>query len=120
MRLTIDLNGFLHPGTSSHIEDQLNRILDAINQLGIKMANELADLTTQVAETKTVIDSAIVLIHGLKAKLDAAGIDPVALKALSDSLAASDTALAAAVVANTVGPAPAPAPAPAPTPVPVP
>ena len=67
------------------------------------MANELADLTTKVSDTKTVIDSAIVLIQGIKAALDAAGANPVALKALSDSLAASDAALAAAIVANTPG-----------------
>ena len=101
MKLTIDLNVFSHPGSTPHFEDQLNRILDLINQLGIKMANELADLTTQVTETNTVIDSAVVLIQGLKAKLDAAGTNPVALKALSDSLNTSEQALAAAVVANT-------------------
>ena len=101
MKLTIDLNIFSHPGASPHIEDQLNRILDAINQIGMTMANELADLTTKVSDTKTVIDSAIVLIQGIKAALDAAGSNPVALKALSDSLAASDAALAAAIVANT-------------------
>ena len=101
MKLTIDLNIFSHPGASPHIEDQLNRILDAINQIGMKMANELADLTTQVQETNTVIGSAVVLIQGLKAALDAAGTNPVALKALSDSLNTSETALAAAVVANT-------------------
>ena len=111
MKLTVDLNVFLHPGAIPHIEDQLNRILDAINQLGIKMANELADLTTKVSDTKTVIDSAIVLIQGIKAALDAAGANPVALKALSDSLAASDAALAAAIVANTPAASPAPAPA---------
>ena len=83
------------------MEDQLNRILDLINQLGIKMANELADLTTQVTETNTVIGSAVVLIQGLKAALDAAGTNPAALKALSDSLDTKEQALAAAIVANT-------------------
>ena len=101
MKLTIDLNIFSHPGATPHFEDQLNRILDAINQLGIKMATALEDLTTKVSDTKTVIDSAIVLIQGIKAALDAAGSNPVALKALSDSLATSDAALAAAIVANT-------------------
>ena len=65
------------------------------------MANELDELTIKVSETKTVTESAIVLLQGLKAKLDAAGTNPVALKALSDDLAASGAALAAAVVANT-------------------
>ena len=101
MKLTVDLNVFLHPGATPHFEDQLNRILDAIHQLGIKMANELADLTAQVAQTNTVIGSAITLIQGIKAALDAAGTNPAALKALSDSLATSDAALAAAIVANT-------------------
>ena len=101
MKLTIDLNIFSHPGATPHMGDQLNRILDAINQLGIKMANELDELTIKVAETKTVTESAIVLLQGLKAKLDAAGTNPIALKALSDSLATTDAAIAAAVVANT-------------------
>ena len=101
MRLTVDLNVFLHPGADSHVENQLDRILKAIHILEIKLASELDELTLKVAETKTVTESAIVLLQGLKAKLDAAGTNPVALKALSDSLAASGTALADAVVANT-------------------
>ncbi len=64
---------------------------------------ELDDLKTAVAKNKDVVDSAIVLIQGLKAKLDAAiaSGDPAALKALSDSLGAEDQALADAVAANT-------------------
>lgn len=65
------------------------------------MANELDTLTTEVEETKTVIDSAIVLLKGLKEKLDAAGTDPVKLKALSDSLDSKQTELSEAIVANT-------------------
>lgn len=65
------------------------------------MADELAGLTAQVAANTTVIESALTLIQGLKAKLDAAGTDPAALKALSDSLAAEDQRLADAVAANT-------------------
>lgn len=67
------------------------------------MAGELAVLQQEVSETKTVIDSAILLLQGLKQKLDeaiAAG-DPAALKALSDELDAKTNALAAAVAANT-------------------
>ena len=101
MRLTVDLNVFLHPGVDSHVRDQLNRILNAIHHLEKKLSTELQDLTTQVAETKTVIDSAIVLIQGIKAALDAAGSNPAALKALRDSLDTSEQALAAAIVANT-------------------
>lgn len=65
------------------------------------MADELAGLTAQVAANTTVIESALTLIQGLKAKLDAAGTDPAALKALSDSLGAEDQKLADAITANT-------------------
>lgn len=65
------------------------------------MADELAGLTAQVAANTTVIESALTLIQGLKAKLDAAGTDPAALKALSDSLGAEDQKLVDAVAANT-------------------
>ena len=109
MKIKIDVNIFLHSGADPHIESQLNRIIDALTKLETKLSNELADLTTQVAETNTVIGSAVVLIQGLKAALDAAGTDPVALKALSDSLNTSEQALAAAVVAGTPAVA-APAP----------
>lgn len=62
---------------------------------------DLTELTAEVTNNTTVEQSAITLLQGLKAQLDAAGTDPVALKALSDQLAANDTALAAAVTANT-------------------
>ena len=101
MKLTIDLNVFSHPGSTPHFEDQLNRILDLINKLETKMATALEDLTAQVTQTNTVIDSAIILIQGIKAALDAAGTNPAALKALSASLDTSEQALAAAIVANT-------------------
>lgn len=66
-----------------------------------KMAKELDELTTEVSETKTVIDSAIVLIKGIKAKLDEAGTDATKLKALSDDLGSKTDELASAVSENT-------------------
>lgn len=66
-----------------------------------KMADELTVLEQEVAENSTAIGSAVTLLQGLKAALDAAGTDPVKLKALSDQLSAQTDALAAAVVANT-------------------
>lgn len=65
---------------------------------------ELDDLKTQVAETNTVIDSAIVLIRGLKERLDLAlgGGDPVqAIRELRDDLDRKEQELAQAVVAGT-------------------
>lgn len=65
------------------------------------MAGELDTLTTDVANGATVEQSAIVLLQGLKAALDAAGTDPAKLAALSASLESSNQALADAIVANT-------------------
>lgn len=64
---------------------------------------ELDDLTAQVAATDAGIDSAVVLLDGLAAKLDAAiaSGNPAALVALSADLKAKTDALAAAVVADT-------------------
>jgi hypothetical protein len=66
-----------------------------------KMSGELDTLTTEVAEMSGVVDSAIALIQGLKAQLDAAGTDPVKLKALSDALDSKARQLGDAVAANT-------------------
>ena len=63
--------------------------------------NSLAALQTEVANNTTVEGSALALINGFKAQLAAAGTDPVALAALTSTLTANDTALAAAVAANT-------------------
>lgn len=67
------------------------------------MAGELAALQAQVTQNTTVIESAITLIQGIKAALDAAiaSNDPAALTALSAELGAEDQKLAAAVQANT-------------------
>jgi ABC-type Zn uptake system ZnuABC Zn-binding protein ZnuA len=72
-----------------------------INQKLDKMANELNDLTTNVSKNTDVIESAITLLGNIKSLLDAAGTDPVKLKALSDTLASEDQKLADAIVANT-------------------
>jgi hypothetical protein len=61
----------------------------------------LDDLTAEVEETKTGIDSAIVLLNGLSQLIKDAGNDPVKLKALTDQLDAKNKELAEAVVANT-------------------
>lgn len=66
------------------------------------MANTTLDrLTTEVAETVTVIDSAVVMIEGLAQQIrDTAG-DATAANALADTLDAKANALAAAITANT-------------------
>jgi hypothetical protein len=110
----IDL--FIHTPEEDTTSRKLDTILEMLTaQKGkedIVMA-DLSQLTAQVEANTTVVESAITLIGGLKSALDAAGTDPVALKALSDSLAAEDTKLAAAIQANTPAAPPAPAPPPA-------
>lgn len=61
----------------------------------------LDDVVTAVAAEDTVIDSVVTLLTDIKAKLDAAGQDPVKLQALSDDIAAQTKKMADAVVANT-------------------
>jgi len=99
---------FLHPG-HYHIDlhvhgDGTEKILEKLDLLNTKIEKVMTDLTAltaQVTANSTVIDSAIALIQGIKAQLDAAGTDAVALKALSDSLGAKDQQLADAITANT-------------------
>lgn len=71
-----------------------------------KTMTALADITSEVANVKSVELSAITLLQSLKARLDAAiasqaDDDGEALEQLSADLAASSTALAAAVAQNT-------------------
>ena len=80
-----------------HSTSVLGTILEKVNHI---MA-DLTELQAAVARVTDVENSAITLLQGLKAQLDAALTDPVALKALSDQLGADTAALAAAISANT-------------------
>ena len=68
-----------------------------------KMGQELDDLKAAVAKVTEVDQSAVTLLNGLKAKLDAAiaSGDPAALTALSSELGSDTQGLADAVTANT-------------------
>ena len=88
----------------NRIERKIDHVLRYLGYLvveGIKVTQELDDLTAEVTRNSEVDASAIALIQGIAARLEAAGTDPVKLKALKESLSASSTALAEAVVANT-------------------
>lgn len=86
--------------------DIIIELLQTIIKKENTMSLELDRLTTEVAEVNTVQQSAIDLLKGLSAQIEALKLDPVALQALSDSLDASSNALAQAVVANTPAAAP--------------
>lgn len=85
-------------------DKKLNEILQKLNLLISKetiIMADLSELQAKVEKNGEVEASAVALLQGLKAALDAAGTDPVKLKELSDSLGAQTDDLAAAIVANT-------------------
>jgi len=88
-----------------HADSRTENLLSQLNKVLSHMTTELDQLRASVAANTSVTASALALIQGFKAQLDAAMTDPNdvagALTALSASLDASDTALAAAVAANT-------------------
>lgn len=90
----IDLSGVNH---------RLDNIVTLIKEQGFKIMAELDTLTAQVKANTDAEGSAIVLINGFTARLDAAiaAGNPAALTQLSADLKSSSDALAAAVVANT-------------------
>ena len=90
----------------AHIERMLVQITSALANLTNevnKMAGELAGLQAAVQKNTDAEESAITLLQGLKAALDAAiaSGDPAALTALSTTIGAETDKLAAAVVAST-------------------
>lgn len=105
-RRALGLSVSFDPFGLGAIRAQLQAILNALDKLYGKvnfMAGELDALKAAVAHNTDVEESAIALLQGLKAKLDAAiaAGDPAALQALSDTLGAETDKLAAAVTANT-------------------
>jgi chromosome segregation ATPase len=68
------------------------------------MSIELDNLTREVTEIGTTVDSAVTLITGLAQQIRDLQNDPVALAALANSLDAKANELAAAVAANTPTP----------------
>lgn len=97
----------LQNAPSSGVGEKLGQIISAIQTTNTEvhaMAGELDALQAEVARNTDVDASAIALLTGLSAKIQAlidAGADPVKLQAFADSLKASSDSLAAAVTANT-------------------
>ena len=60
----------------------------------------LQELEAQIQNNIVVESSAVLLIQGFKARLEAAGVDPIKLEQLRNDLAASAENLNAAVLAN--------------------
>ena len=82
----------------------VSRIESVLAVLTMKQEQIMADLTALTAEVErntTVDESAIALLTGLAAQIEALKTDPAALQALADTMRGSSDALAAAVLANT-------------------
>lgn len=79
------------------ITDRVN----AIFQQGASLMSAMEDLKREVAESKTVMQSALTLIRGFKDQLAAAQADQASLQQLSQDLDAQANELAAAVAENT-------------------
>ncbi len=85
----------------------MNDLLILLLHKGDDMAGQLDALTREVAESRTVTESAVTLLGELSTKIEQLKNDPVALQALADELDAQQTKLAAAISANTpAGPTP--------------
>lgn len=65
------------------------------------MSAAMDNIAREVAETKTVVESAIVLINGIADRIREAGVDAEKLEALSSELDGTAKTLADAVAANT-------------------
>jgi hypothetical protein len=92
------------------LSTRIDRLGAYVTKLGAKMSVEMDKLTAEVQETKTIEESAILLIQGLATRLTEIANDPAAILALADELDASQRALADAVQANTPTPPAPPTP----------
>lgn len=105
------------------IDSKLNLILGELKTMSTNLSANFLALQAEVQNAQTVEASAVTLIQGLAAQIEAAiaanqNGDTAALPNLLASLKSSDSALAAAVQANTTPPAPAPTPTAAAAPLP--
>jgi hypothetical protein len=100
--MRIDVYHHIVPSNEvNHKLDKILAVLSAIKQEEGIMSQALDDLAAAVAENTALDQSAIDLIGGLAAQIEALKDDPVALAALAAEVRAKSAALAAAIQANT-------------------
>lgn len=89
--------------TKGYLDTAISEALTTITERINAMANPIEDLVREVQEQRTVTESAIALLQGLKAALDAAvaANDMSAVVQAVADLDAQQAALAAAINANT-------------------
>ncbi len=104
--MSIEIHHYIHPEpdpSAGLLRDALSALRHILERFET-MSADLSQLKDAVAANSTVIGSAVTLIQGFGAKLQAAidaGADPADLQALADELKTQDEALAGAVAANT-------------------
>jgi hypothetical protein len=76
-------------------------IIHQLKQMEATMAQSLAALKAEIEENKSVVDSIVVLIAGLRQQIIDAGTDPVLLAQLVADLDSQNATLAGAAVTNT-------------------
>jgi hypothetical protein len=91
---------YIHQDSDGKL-DQILSLLKTVLMKETQMAGELDALTAEVTQNTDTEASAIQLLQNLHDLLVAAGTDPAKLAALTQQLATSKDALAAAIVANT-------------------
>ena len=101
MNINVTVNATIHmvgdTRESKEIHNEIHKLLEAVKL----MAQSLDQITAAVANESTVIDSAVTLLQGLSAQITAAGVDPAALSALTDTINAKAASLAHAIIDNT-------------------
>jgi hypothetical protein len=110
--MRIDIHIHMEPGSSEILSrlDELKGLIILEKAQMAQIDDELTQLTADVAAEQGAVDSAVVLINGISAKIDAAvaaataaGATPAELQALTDlstSVNAQTASLSTAVAAN--------------------
>ena len=82
--------------------DDIKKALVIVVEKENHMSAELDALTLEVAETKGMVDSAVLLLQGLSEYIRVHANDPLAMFALAADLDAQQATLTAAIAANPV------------------
>jgi hypothetical protein len=90
----------LDASSLSLLRDMSERLI-RIERMGIKMADSIDTILSDVQDEATVDQSIIVLLDGINAQLKAAGTDPAKIAAVRSAIAANKAAIVAAVLRNT-------------------
>ena len=93
--------GPFHLIVSIVADSETKAALSQLVQQGVAMSASLDRLTREVAESRTVTESAVTLLDGLAQQIRDLKDDPAALEALANDLDSQQQALAAKISENT-------------------